>query len=245
MTGARKIFRPPLWGTVSLILAGGICVAAGIWQVDRAQQKREIFAAFAAGEGDPVRQQLVADEAADSALYQRFLIRGRYDGEHQVLIDNMMFDGHGGYQILTPMKTGGGTVLVNRGWIPADPDRSVFPDISIDDRPRQISGRLSRLPRPGLRLEPPEVDENAAWPRRLLFPNAEELITQLGYPVYGYQLLLDPEMPDGFVREWSPNLISPEKHLAYAIQWFLFGLTMLVIYCVVNWKVPEDSARHD
>jgi surfeit locus 1 family protein len=245
MTGARKTFRPPLWGIIGVILSGSICIGAGLWQVDRAEQKRQLFAAFADGDNAPVRHQLATDDSADTARYQRFSIRGRYDAEHQVLIDNMMFDGRSGYQVLTPLRTGSESVLVNRGWVPANPDRSILPDISVDDGPRQISGRLSRLPRPGLRLDAPAIDPEAGWPRRLLFPQAPELIAQIGYTVYGYQLLLDPENPDGFERDWSPQLMSPEKHLAYAIQWFLLALTLAVIFFVVNLKTPEESSSHD
>jgi surfeit locus 1 family protein len=241
MAGARKTFRPPLWGAIGLIFSGSICIGAGIWQLDRAEQKRQIFDAFGSGSGAPVRNQLVTNEAADQVIYQRFFIRGHYDGAHQVLIDNMMFEGRNGYQILTPLRTGDEVILVNRGWVPANPDRSVLPDISVDGRSRKITGRLSRLPRPGLRLDPPITSAGSAWPRRLLFPQTPELITQLGYVVYDYQLLLDPDIPDGFVRDWSPNLMSPEKHIAYAIQWFLLALTLLVIFGVVNWKVPTES----
>jgi surfeit locus 1 family protein len=245
MAGARKTFRAPLWGTIGLVLSGSICAAAGLWQIDRAQQKRELFDAFSSGDSGPIRNQLITDDAADSALYQHFSVQGRYDGAHQVLIDNMMLDGRNGYQILTPLRTEKTSVLVNRGWIPANPDRSVLPDISIDDRLRQVSGRLNRLPRPGLRLDAPDTIANAPWPRRMLFPEAQELVAQLGYAVYGYQLLLDPEDPDGFVRDWRPNLMSPEKHMAYAIQWFLFGLTVLIIYFVVNWKAPDGDTPDD
>jgi len=245
MDGARKIFRPPLWATIGLIFSGGVCVGAGIWQMDRAEQKRELFEAFVAGGSEIVRNQLVTNEDADAAIYQRFSISGRYDGAHQVLLDNMMLDGHNGYQVLTPMRFGNEAVLVNRGWIPANPDRSILPDISVDDGPRKITGRLNRLPRPGLRLDAPEVDAKVSCPRRLLFPQAPELITQIGYAVYGYQILLDPEITEGFVRDWPPQLMSPEKHLAYAIQWFLLGLTLLVIYCIVNWKMPDNSTHND
>ncbi len=240
-----KFFDPPLWATIGLIFSGGVFISAGMWQMDRAEQKQEIFAVFLAGGSETVRNQLVTNEDADAAIYQRFSISGRYDGAHQVLLDNMMFDGHNGYQVLTPMRFGNEAVLVNRGWVPANPDRSILPDISVDDRPRKITGRLNRLPRPGLRLDAPDIAAEFPWPRRLLFPQAPELMTQIGYAVYSYQILLDPEITDGFVRDWTPQLMSPEKHLAYAIQWFLLGLTLLVIYCIVNWKMPDDSTHND
>ena len=55
------------------------------------------------------------------------------------------------------------------------------------------------------------------------FPTAEELAAQLGEPVLEYQLLLDPGEPDGFVRDWQAPGLPPERHLAYAGQWWLFA----------------------
>jgi surfeit locus 1 family protein len=55
------------------------------------------------------------------------------------------------------------------------------------------------------------------------FPTAEELAQRLGEPVLDYQLLLDPEEPDGFVREWRAPGVAPERNLSYAGQWWLFA----------------------
>jgi cytochrome oxidase assembly protein ShyY1 len=37
-------------------------------------------------------------------------------------------------------------------------------------------------------------------------------------------LLLDAGANDGYVRDWQAPVMSPERHLAYAGQWLLFGL---------------------
>lgn len=238
MAGARKTFRPPLWGTIGLIISVGVCIAAGFWQMGRADQKHQLMAAYAAGSDGVTLSRLVDDEVAVEFRYRRFSVRGRYDAAHQVLLDNMVDDGRIGYQVLTPFRTGTEAVLVNRGWMPANPDRSILPDISVDDNQRQITGRLNHLPRPGLKLDTKESAFEPVWPRRLLFPTAEELIDQIGYAVYDYQLLLDPDSGNGFERDWSPDWMPAEKHTAYAVQWFALAFTLMVIYFMVNRKVP-------
>jgi surfeit locus 1 family protein len=38
-------------------------------------------------------------------------------------------------------------------------------------------------------------------------------------------------MPNGYVRHWNiSTLISPEKHLAYALQWFGLALVLTVMF---------------
>jgi surfeit locus 1 family protein len=136
-------------------------------------------------------------------------------------------------------------VLVNRGWVAANPDRSILPDLSIDDSPREITGRLNRLPRPGIKLDAVESVFESGWPRRLLFPNAADLIDQIGYVVYDYQLWLDPDSGDGFELDRPPTRMPPAKHTAYAVQWFALAVTLLVIYFVVNRKAPAGPKSDD
>jgi len=245
MAVSRKSFRAPLWGTLGLVLTGGICISAGLWQIERAEQKRTILAAFETSESKVTLQQLVSDQVADDFRYQRFAVVGRYDGEHQILLDNMVHDGRIGYHVLTPLRIGDKGVLVNRGWTPANPDRAILPIVEVNDKLHEVTGKLARLPQPGLALEAPVVPRDASWPRRLLFPTAAELNDQIGYTVYDYQLLMDRDNQYGFVRDWRPALMSPEKHLAYSVQWFALAITLLVIYFVVNWQISDGTQSHE
>ncbi len=240
MAGTRKIFRPPLWGTIALVLAGTVCISAGIWQMDRVEQKRRIFATFDMAADNEVLRELVSNGQTDKFRYRHFRVSGRYDGEHQILIDNMIHNGRAGYQVLTPLRGGGKAVLINRGWVPADPNRAILPVISVDDDLREVTGRLSLLPRPGIRLEASRLLSASSWPRRLLYPKAEEIIDQLDYVIFDYQLLLDPDDTDGFVRDWRPAIMGPDRHIGYAIQWFALAFTLLVIYFFVNWKTADE-----
>lgn len=172
-------------------------------------------------------------------------LAGRYDAKHQFLLDVMVHNGRVGYHVLTPLRRNGVAVLVNRGWISADPDRTVVPDISIDADDRELSGLIAPLPTAGLRLEPDAMDSATPWPRRLTFPSAEDIRGQLDYDIAGYQLLLDPGAEDGFARAWRPELMSPENHLSYAVQWFGLAIGLIVIYVVVNLQKPTGAENHD
>lgn len=233
-------FRPPLWASLALLPALAICVTAGLWQVSRAEDKRLLFQAFDQNRATDALVGPVEDAAAVELRFQRMELAGSYDTERQVLIDNMVYEGRAGYQVLTPLRTDGTAVLVNRGWVAASPDRRRLPDLPVSATQRRVRGRLDLLPRPGLKLAAPASRPDDPWPRRLLFPSAGEIGQEIGYEVRDYQLLLDPDSPDGFVRDWRPAVVGPERHVGYALQWFLFAVALSIIYVAVNLKRPES-----
>ncbi len=57
-----------------------------------------------------------------------------------------------------------------------------------------------------------------------VYPTAADIGRWLRAPVLDYELLLDADANDGYVRDWQAPVMSPERHLAYAGQWLLFGL---------------------
>jgi len=236
-----KGFRPPLWGTIGLVIGCTIFCTAGFWQLGRAEEKQALFTAFERSADDRTRHDPVADNEAEQVLYRRFTLTGRYEPERQILLDNMVHNGRPGYHVLTPFRIGATAVLVNRGWLRADPDRNVIPDVTVTDNRRDVTGRLYRLPRAGYALDPVASQPDAAWPRRLSFPPVAEITDHIGFPVHDYQLLLDPAEADGYTREWRPALMSPEKHLAYAIQWFMMAGAILIIYVVLTIKAARKE----
>jgi len=238
--GKRRLtFRPPWWATALLVTGILVCVALGRWQLDRAAEKRALFAGFSAGAERPPLQALPDAATAADERYRRIRLRGRYVPDRQLLLDNMIHEGRVGYHVLTPLRTEDVTVLVNRGWIPAPPRRDVLPDVTVDASPREVAGQLDRLPRPGLELPSEPAVPGAPWPRRLLFPSTGTIAEQLGEPVAALQVLLDADAPDGYLRDWRPNVSGPNMHIGYAVQWFAFAAAMGAIYLILNVK------RHD
>jgi len=239
----RVAWLSPWWGVPLLLLGVGIGCSAGTWQLHRMTEKRQLEASFAAGTGigagAGLLHRLVPDDTAAGLRYRILEVQGRYDPAHQVLLDNMSSDqGQPGYEVLTPLRTADGIVLVNRGWVPADGDRRRLPDVAVGDGPRTVRGRLDELPRPGIVLGPSAPPADGHWPRRLLFPTAAEISAQIdpgGHAILRrYQLLLDPGADDGYVRNWHPNGLRAARHLAYAVQWFGLALTAVVIFLVLK-----------
>ena len=208
----------------------------GVWQLHRAAEKQALLTQFESGQTTTVA--LSSGDADRLPRYQRVELHGRYDGGHQVLLDNMpSAQGQAGYRVLTPVALEqGGWLLVDRGWLPLGATRSELPDTTIDDKVRTIVGRLDELPEPGVRPgDNPTADPAASWPRVLSFPRHEELSRALNRPLQRRIVLLDAAQPDGYERVWQAHFgFGPERHIAYAAQWFALAVAAVVIYLMMS-----------
>ena len=236
-------FRPPWWATLATLALAAVFLSAGAWQLRRAGEKEALFTAFSAGTAAAFLQGPLPDDAAARSRYRRIALRGRYDPAHQILLDARVLNGRSGYEVLTPMLSGGTVVLVNRGWVPAPGRRADLPDVAVDAAEREVLGQIDLLPRAALRPVAAEAPPEAGWPRRLLFPTAAEIGAALGRPVHDYQVLLDPDQDDGYRRQWRPQLMGPEQHLGYAVQWFALAAALGVIYVALNLKRAPAGPR--
>lgn len=220
-----------------LALAGVVVFASlGRWQLGRAEEKRALFEGFAAG-GATVVELPAGLEPVER--YRRVRTQGRYDPSRQFLLDNMTHAGVPGYHVLTPLRRGDGSiVVVDRGFIPLTASRDALPDLAVGDAPRELTGRTDSLPRPAIEIKAPPA---AHWPRIVSFPEVDDLAAALDARVHPQLLLLDAGEPDGFLRDWRPPGMSPEKHIGYAVQWFGLAAAVAFTWFVLSLK-PRTPA---
>ena len=229
--------------TALFALALAVFVSLGLWQLRRADERAAIVAQFA-GEADrPALTVPVEHGSVEVHRFRRLQLRGRYLSSRQLLLDSMTHAGRAGYHVLTPFVPLDGSrwLLVNRGWVEADADRRVLPDIGVGEGTRQVRGAIDTLPRPGLTLGGPGGSDG--WPQVVLFPTFDELEARLGAPLFHYQLLLEPGVPDGFVRDWRPRVAPPGRHIGYAIQWFSFAAVVAVMGGVLSVRARRGAVR--
>lgn len=239
----RRRFAPSWFaGLLTLAVMTGLC-SLGAWQLRRASEKQDLMQQAEQG-----RMQVLPLNAATASMlarYQRVILQGRYEPAQQVLLDNMPSNGPAsrgepGYRVLTPFRLDDQSlVLVDRGWVALGKDRQQRPSIDVDAQPRQLTGMLDELPRPGVRAGDAGI-RAGVWPQRLNYPTLPELMQLYGPALQSRIVLLDAEAADGFERLWQIDLgFSPERHVGYAVQWFGMALTVFIIFIVVNLKRIE------
>jgi surfeit locus 1 family protein len=227
------------WWMTILTLVGVVLFAQfGRWQWHRAEEKRALAAAFVAGATD-FSSELGRRSTGELPRYTQLRVHGQYEGGHQFLLDNMTHAGRTGYQVLTPFRLDDGRLLlVNRGWLPLPGNRrDVLPDVTLTAAGNiNIGGRIDTLPVAGLASGKAPPSSDALWPKRTSFPTMAQLALALGQSVEPYQLLLAAGESEGYLRDWQDASIGfpPERHVAYAVQWWGLGALSLFLYLFMN-----------
>jgi surfeit locus 1 family protein len=238
--GQRR-FAPSWPMTLLTIALCLIFVRLGNWQWDRGVHRQAEWDAFARGADAPVP--LAAQDLRSLVRFKRIAVSGQWDAAHQFLLDNRSHGGLPGYEVLTPLQLADNRVLlVDRGWVPFTGSRARLPDIAIADRrPVSLSGRLDNLPVGGLALGHAAPTGDALWPKVTSFPTFAELAAALGHPVEPWMLEQDPASGAGYLRDWQPPGLPPLRHFSYAIQWWGFAVTLLIIWGIMSARRQEPK----
>ena len=211
-----------------LILATmAFLVSLGFWQLDRADQKRTIEASIQKANTGVVELIVNQNELLNKEYYE-VRLQGSYVSDKQFIYDNQIVDQASGYYVLTPFVLTGqsNAIMINRGFIPWNGRRDQLADIAVGSASREIKVQVSK---PIKRIELKTSDINNQFPvliQAIDFDVIEEISSTSFVDVIG---LLDPSSDDGFVRKWEPYTGSIEKHIGYAIQWFLMALVLGII----------------
>lgn len=239
--GNRR-FSPSPGLTVLMLVLCVLFIALGRWQWRRGNLHAAEHASFERGAREVLA--LGSRPLAQVPEDQRVSLTGTYDPTHQFLLDNMSYRDVDGYQVLTPLeRPGGQVVLVDRGWVPFLGTRANLPDISIKAAgPVTVTGRVGKLPAAGLasgRAPPPD---SGPWPRVTSFPTLAQLGGALGRPLAPRIILLDPQAPEGYERDWHPPGIPALQNFAYAFEWWCFAVAAVVIWVVLSAQRRKEDA---
>ena len=212
-------------------------VSLGRWQLGRAGFKEQRAAATAAAQAAPPQSLDDLLAQPDPALPARVRAEaGRYLAP-LVLLDNQVRGRRNGlavYRAFQPAR--GPAVLVDLGWVPWSPQRTL-PPLPAPHSAARPRGLLVPWPGQALALAPlPEPPADGPW----LVPRLERpaLADALGAPLFDGVLLLDDAADHGFDRSDPPpaEAMSPDRHRGYAVQWFGLAALVVILYGVLAWK---------
>lgn len=232
-----------------VVVAAG-CAAAGTFEIHRLREKRSGNArliANAHAAAVPLTPALVpltggSPVEALAVRYRTVTATGRYDAAAQVYVGNRSQGGRQGFWVLTPLRSGSGTLLVARGFVAAtaagSPPRYVVapPPGSV-----RITGRLQTAFGSADRVG----DEVSAI-------DAEEQAQRLGTPVYQAYLTLNAGQPGtaGLQALPGPSLSNPTggasewQLMSYVVQWYVFAaLALAAPFLFARAEIREARRR--
>jgi len=222
-----------------LVIAG--CAWLAQWQVDRAEDKREIIERW--NDRTPVRLETLE---APYSLPQPVTGVGIWDSSRQILIDNRVRNQRTGVNVLTPLRTSDDRLfLVNRGWSAWPTRTTQLPDPGlgearhenrqVDVREIEVQGVLNSPPGTGIRLGDAALQSNEDWPVLVTYFDHGVLSELFGDELQPAVIQLDPEDPAHLTGDpWKIVTFGPDRHIGYAMTWSSIAFVVAAIWLVLT-----------
>lgn len=231
--------------TIFFLLLLPVLIRLGYWQIERQQEKKQELTVYQQRQELPAIPlesllSLYKDQAnsEEKLRYRNIKMSGRFDDKKYWLIDNQPRTGKVGYEIVMPFTSDLGTVLVNRGWLEAPPRREQLPVVSTPQETIEITGYLYTSQQNAV-IKNTASDLAVDWPKRVIHLNVNEALSQLELAGNNNQLVIDKQSmivrinadsQGAFLTDWPLINTKPEKHQAYAVQWFAMAFALIVLY---------------
>ena len=241
---ALRLFgiRPLLWPTLMTLPAVLGALALGTWQVQRLEWKTALIAERQARRDAPPLAGLPAAFDPTQHEFRKVRVEGRFLHDKELYLAARSFRGNPGYHLITPLAlAGGGTVLVNRGWIPLE---RKAPDTR---KPGQAEGTVAV--EGYLRVPPGQgwfVPDNEPAKNFWFYVDIPAMAQHAGLAdVKTYVLEAGPaENLGGYPVGGITQFDLPNDHLQYAITWYAMAIIGIVIYLLYHRRRAREVGAH-
>jgi cytochrome oxidase assembly protein ShyY1 len=228
--------------SASLVAVVAVCVLLGWWQWDRATTEVVREPPSGVAPIDEIHQ--VGDPVDPAVAGRRVAVRGSFDGARQLLVVDRLDAGESGAWVLTAFVLAdpqGVTLPVVRGWLPEGEPPPAPPEGELRLEGWLEPSEPTTLREPGRDPLPQGQVEIVSSPELLSLWTPDPLLQ-------GF-VILDEPAPDAPLRPVAPPALSTDsevdwQNLAYAIQWWLFGL-FAVFWFVRMMRVESEDRRVD
>jgi len=255
--------------SVFTLLLLTLFVYLGMWQLDRATEKRIEEATLLEREASPsISLKAALALPLNTLVFRPVDITGKFLEETYVLLDNQILEGQPGYQVFSvfkPSLKGTPYLLVNRGWIQAGTSRKDWPSIKTPTGEVRLQGSFrtpfkSWVLNHDYRIEShpafPALDASKSSPSshspysshpskpmaRILRVQDLELSMlnqQFNQEFFPLVFRLSPKTPYTFETFSERHPFPYQKHLGYAWQWFTMGGLVVIYFLVITFRANK------
>jgi surfeit locus 1 family protein len=226
--------------TIFTLLLLPLLLSLGMWQLDREQDKRAMQARYEQRSVETPVALADIDWSDPDLGWLRIETRGSFDTDRQFLLDNRIFESRVGYEVITPLRTSAGLLLVNRGWIAQGSSRQDLPELPLSGSPVSVnavfyvpSGEVMML---GSGIEP----GTGTWPEVIQRLDLDLMSVMLEEEVLPLTARLETSSPGLLQANWQAINMQPETHRAYAVQWFMMALVLVILYFMFSFRRSEN-----
>jgi len=248
----RPVGRPrwSFWAFIAFMLVlMALFVVLGIWQVERLGEKEHLIANVASRMNlapeplPPVGEWSAFD--ADAWNYRPVSVAGTLRPAGTVLVFTSLADQRGkfsgpGYWVMTPLElTAGGTVFINRGFVPEASAGAFAAGGTAEPGLVSLQGIARATEEVNSFTPAPDTARRIEWVRNTA--RLASLAGPVSQPVAPIYIDL-PALGDGTLPQGGETVVSfPNNHLGYAITWF--GFATLVPFLLFFWARRQRATK--
>lgn len=221
-----------LWFLIIFLLLQTLLNELGFWQLNRAKEKQALMEQLESGSQSSLSS-LASISQKELKQFQMLELEMELLNKPSLFLENQIRDKQHGYHVLNVAKdiSSGKMMLVNRGWIFAGSDRRNPPQVDNPPKHWKVTGRIYPIAEKITFSEGVEVEVLDSALRVPLIDQVilEDLKEKYNLVLEPYLLRLNKKSPAAFNTDWIWSNMPPEKHLAYAFQWFALAFAFLII----------------
>lgn len=237
----QKRFRFGFWPVVFTLTAFGILCKLGFWQLQRAEEKQawlEDFESKTVLTGMDWEREM-GQFGASHLNGRTIALSGSVLSQYLWLVDNRTHQGQAGYKVLAPLLPANGpfAVLVDFGWVAAPKSRAQLPELALPSQ-ISISGIIKSEHLETFMLAADDV--TAQWPQRIQ-SHQSALQAEHPFPIAPFVVFANSNSVEGIPQTYQAVVMKPEKHRAYAVQWFLLALACVAVFLFASYQRPRQA----
>ena len=217
---------PGIWLAATFILIVVIALSSlGFWQLQRMAQKQQRLDSITEKQQKETVGLLTALQLNDPRDVD-VNFTGNVDNQHLILVDNQVVDSQVGFDVIAPVLTNVGWILVNFGWVAAPNLTRTLPSVEVAAGESHLRGKISEPSLNPFVRDPASVNQTfPALVQQVSVPRIQQMLDRKLQP-YVIELTGEDSV---FERRYTPGVMPPEKHLGYAIQWFALAVAAVVV----------------
>ena len=229
--------------TLSALVVILLGCSAGVWQLNRADQKIRLGESLAAKLQMPTLNANIASLTLEQSTERRIVARGRFIQDEAIWLDNRPRPipeggaggtGQSGFYLMMPLRLEDkqSVLWVNRGWAPRNNENRIeLPPVNTADEVVTIEGVA--FPHPGKVYELGKKGGEVAKPR--IEQNFDLQLEAQSHSWTQLPFILRESYSsrnDGLIRNWPLPTNGVDRHYAYAFQWFALALLGFVFWLI-------------
>lgn len=242
----RRLRWPDWLFTALMLILAAVCVFLGNWQMERLAEKEALVEAVDARlDSDPIPAPAAgewADLDMDAWNFQPVSLTGAYRYTQTLTVFTSLSNARGpfsgpGYWVVTPFALDdGGTIFVNRGFVPEQyQEAAAMGDLHGDDPGTiTVAGLLRPGEKAGFMVPEANMSDRIEWvrdPERLA-----AMVDPALAPFAPFYVDLFAGPAEDLPQAGETVVSFPNNHFGYALTWYGFAIVAVVMLGFWLWR---------